>query len=183
VIVGRFHTLLETLAGADEEAGLCRYVAAVRARNDMLLVVAEHFGVSLATELAASTGGLEESRVAEVAFGVLRSLAFLHARGVIVRNLSLENIRLDANHQVRLCDYGLFFVTAAGCEVAFAVGEPNYLSPELVAVGPRGLSSPKCDIWALGIILVALLCGRLPWADVSDPLTILQGVTLFAASV
>lgn len=40
-------------------------------------------------------------------------------------------------------------------------GTPSYMAPEIV--NKREYAGPPADIWALGVLLYALLCGNFPF--------------------
>lgn len=81
----------------------------------------------------------------------------------------------------------MFYLTDNGTRVKFVIGfvcpvtallknsDPRYLSPEAIALGVRGPSTSKADIWALGIILISLLSGHFPFPE-TDPATICKNV-------
>jgi serine/threonine protein kinase len=48
-------------------------------------------------------------------------------------------------------------MTENGRLCPFAIGCPPYLSPEVIASAPCSPSSPQCDVWAVGVILIELL--------------------------
>jgi serine/threonine protein kinase len=82
---------------------------------------------------------------------------FLHERNVCHRDLSLENILLDAKLNLKICDFG---VACDDCEAgsmqandepARRVGKPSYMAPEVFALQPY--DSRCVDVWASGVIL------------------------------
>jgi serine/threonine protein kinase len=87
------------------------------------------------------------------------SLAYVHRRGVVHRDVKPGNVLLDADGRAHLSDFGIAAVrdaapvTAAG----MVIGTASYLSPEQV----RGESvSPAVDIYALGLVLIECVTGR-----------------------
>ena len=153
---------------------LARYVDISSARNGHVLLVSEGGNESLA-DLLRAEGPFSEERIAAVLADIVSAVLKLHRAGIVARNLSLDSV-LWSDSGAKVADYGLFELSQCGKIVPFAIGDPEYLSPEAVATGPRGKITRKCDIWAIGIIAVALLVGELPFAGAKEPLSILTKV-------
>uniref|UniRef100_A0A0A9XVD0 non-specific serine/threonine protein kinase n=1 Tax=Lygus hesperus TaxID=30085 RepID=A0A0A9XVD0_LYGHE len=96
---------------------------------------------------------------------ILSAVAFLHNRGYAHRDLKPENILLDSDHNLKLIDFGLCAKPTGGISVCLktACGSLNYAAPELL-LGVRYVGS-QADVWSLGVLLYALLCGALPFDD------------------
>jgi serine/threonine protein kinase len=114
---------------------------------------------------------LDEEVVAVVLRDVLRGLAFLHAQGLVHRDVKGSNCLIAGDlSRVKLGDLGLaapLRESRAGAGVAptraaDAAGTPLFLAPETVA---RGEASDRADVWALGITAVEAAAGRPPHAD------------------
>lgn len=86
------------------------------------------------------------------------------------RDLKLENILLDKNENVKLCDFGFTreYEGKASYLQTFC-GTVCYSAPEML----RGekYAGEKVDVWSLGIILYALLVGELPFDEDDDTST------------
>jgi len=96
--------------------------------------------------------------VLEAASGV----AFAHERGVIHRDIKLENVLVDLSGCVRVTDFGL--ASARGLppitDEGKVIGTPASMSPEQV----RGLpASPASDVWGLGVLLYHALTLEAPF--------------------
>ncbi len=76
-----------------------------------------------------------------------------------------ENILIDADQQLKLIDFGLCARPKGGMSAVLETccGSPAYAAPELVT-GQNYLGS-EADIWSMGVLLYALLCGFLPFDD------------------
>eukprot|EP00049_Salpingoeca_infusionum_P022762 m.8640 g.8640 ORF g.8640 m.8640 type:complete len:643 (-) comp5382_c0_seq1:531-2459(-) len=88
-----------------------------------------------------------------------------HINGIVHRDLKPENLLLDRDQHIKLIDFGLI---AHPDDIHTSLlktccGSAAYAAPELIA-GKRYLGEPA-DMWSLGILLYALLCGFLPFDD------------------
>ena len=100
-----------------------------------------------------------ESEVASIGIGIATALAYVHARGVIHRDVKPANILLGPDQRPRLADFGIArLVDNAGLtSTGQTVGTPAYLAPEQVSSGQVG---PAADVYSLGLVLAESLSGR-----------------------
>ena len=88
----------------------------------------------------------------------------MHSHGILHRDLSLGNLLLTKNMDVKIADFGLATKLKIPSEKHYTMcGTPNYISPEIATHGPHGLES---DVWSLGCMLYTFLVGKPPF-DVS----------------
>ncbi|KAJ2833685.1 hypothetical protein GGI24_000754, partial [Coemansia furcata] len=123
-------------------------------------------------ELAA----LAEGEARHVMRQTAGAVSYLHAHGVLHRDLKLANILLTQSMDVRVADFGL--ATWVGhVEPTTMCGTPSYISPEILARQPYGL---EADVWALGCLLVTLLTGSQPFRDSGRRITedVVAGIRL-----
>lgn len=99
------------------------------------------------------------------------AVRYLHLERRVVHNdIKLENLLLDHEANVKLCDFGLshFIDDSADQLCATASGSLQYCPPEQLA-SEHHTHTFAVDIWALGCVLYALLTGRLPFNDSFEP--------------
>ena len=103
----------------------------------------EHIGLVLFTELC---------------FAV----KYLHkTKGIIHRDIKLDNVLLDENCHVRLSDFGFSTIVEDDQpHMRTACGTPAYAAPEMIT---RDAYTNKTDVWSLGVLLYHLLTGNLPF--------------------
>ena len=111
---------------------------------------------------------LPVDRVVEIADQVLETLAHLHGRGIVHRDVKPSNLLVDREGRVHLCDLGLARRLTMGDDLTrtrMTVGTPTYMAPEQL----RGEElSPAVDLYALGVTLYQLLSGMPPFGAISE---------------
>jgi len=97
----------------------------------------------------------------------MEGVGYLHSVRVCHRDLKPENILLDANRNLKIADFGLSNHMRDGEFLKTSCGSPNYAAPEVIK--GQLYAGPEVDVWSCGVILYALLCGRLPFDDENMP--------------
>ncbi|KAL3882835.1 hypothetical protein ACJMK2_029139 [Sinanodonta woodiana] len=110
-----------------------------------------------------------EDEVKKITKKLASAITYLHKHDIVHRDLKLENILLSQNPHdpedklhIKVTDFGLSVVKGVGYENMMQdfCGTPNYMSPEII---DNKSYSQQCDIWAMGVIVFALLCGNFPF--------------------
>ena len=110
-------------------------------------------------------GPLPPREAAGLGRDLARTLADVHARGVLHRDLKPDNVLFDAQGRPRLSDFGLArplfqgrSLTAEGA----ILGSPGYLAPEQI-LGEKAHLGPGTDVFGLGATLYFALTGAPPF--------------------
>ncbi|XP_057279906.1 maternal embryonic leucine zipper kinase isoform X2 [Pezoporus wallicus] len=96
---------------------------------------------------------------------IVSAIAYVHSQGYAHRDLKPENLLIDEEHNLKLIDFGLCAKPKGGLDYHLntCCGSPAYAAPELIQ-GKAYIGS-EADIWSMGVLLYALLCGYLPFDD------------------
>ncbi|XP_041013316.1 leucine-rich repeat receptor-like protein kinase PEPR2 [Juglans microcarpa x Juglans regia] len=100
-----------------------------------------------------------------IAFGIAQGLSYLHhdcVPQVIHRDIKSDNILLDSQLEPKIGDFGIAKLvndSDSSSTRSAIVGTLGYIAPEN-AYSTR--LTEKCDVYSYGVILLELLCRRLP---------------------
>ncbi|TPX07045.1 uncharacterized protein E0L32_011033 [Thyridium curvatum] len=115
-------------------------------------------------------GKLPVDKVQKTFTQLVGAVSYVHMQSCVHRDLKLENILLDKHENVKLVDFGFTreYEGKSNYLQTFC-GTIAYSAPEMLK-GEK-YAGEKVDIWSLGVILYALLCGELPFDDDDDNVT------------
>lgn len=115
-------------------------------------------------------GRMEPAQVQKIFTQLVGAVTYVHAKQCVHRDLKLENILLDKLGNVKLVDFG--FTREYQGSTSYLqtwCGTVCYSAPEMLK-GEK-YAGEKVDVWSLGIILYALLCGELPFDEDDESVT------------
>jgi serine/threonine-protein kinase len=105
------------------------------------------------------TGPMEESRVINVMLQILDGMDYTHNANVLHLDIKPANIMIDKHNFVKIIDFGICR-SAEEEEDSVLGGTPFYLSPEQIL---KKKVNHQTDIYAIGLTMFKMLCGRLPF--------------------
>ncbi len=122
-------------------------------------------------EVVRTRGPLAPTEALALLAPIADALDVAHARGIVHRDVTPSNIRLDARGTPYLTDFGLTKRAVTAGRTALTIGPmgtPAYMAPEqFTAESASPASDPtlssRADVYALGCILVLLLTGAPPY--------------------
>ncbi|XP_025306562.3 testis-specific serine/threonine-protein kinase 5-like isoform X1 [Canis lupus dingo] len=108
--------------------------------------------------------GLEEDEARGLFWQLVSAVAHCHSSGIVHRDLKCENILLDDRGLLKLSDFG--FANRSGLKnslLSTFCGSVAYTAPEILM--SKKYNGEQADLWSLGIILYAMVTGKLPFKE------------------
>ena len=121
-----------------------------------------------AQETTTSHGWFEEPRAKFYAAEVLLALEHLHLRGVVHRDVKLENVLVDAIGHVAVTDFGLskdgkVHEDIFAKKLKTVCGTPEYIAPEVLTASEERYYNAMADWWSFGIFIYEMLHATTPF--------------------
>lgn len=126
----------------------------------LFIVMGYYEGETLAQKLSRGLIPVRESL--NLAIQIARGLSAAHARNIVHRDVKPSNIIITNENVAKIVDFGLARVvaTASATQSISSTGTLPYMAPEQIL----GESiDQRCDIWALGVILIQMMTGSHPF--------------------
>eukprot|EP00656_Telonema_subtile_P016463 TRINITY_DN18699_c0_g2_i2.p1 TRINITY_DN18699_c0_g2~~TRINITY_DN18699_c0_g2_i2.p1 ORF type:complete len:358 (+),score=38.51 TRINITY_DN18699_c0_g2_i2:161-1234(+) len=160
-----------TLLSRLEHENVVGYIGCERdIENSDLCIYMELIQGGSVSELIA-TGGLPEVQVHGLIRQLVAGLVYLHAQGVMHRDIKSMNLLLDSDTGLlKVCDFGaakevsqmFSSKTSLGSESTGIAGTPNWMAPEVIKTGKH---TPASDVWSVGCVMIELSTGKPPYHD------------------
>lgn len=109
---------------------------------------------------------LEESQAKRLFYQICQGIKYCHDRHIVHRDVKLENLLLTEEGTVKIIDFGFSTIVPPDKKLKVFCGTPSYMAPEIVS--RKEYSGMCADIWAMGVLLYALLCGCFPFKGQND---------------
>ncbi len=126
-----------------------------------LFIVMEYASGGDLLKYVKKKGRLSESEARGIFRQIVFGLGHIHSRGVLHRDIKLDNILLDADGSVKICDFGVSKIIVKGDKIKEQCGTPAYIAPEVIS--NEGYEGFYIDHWSLGVLLYAMLCATIPF--------------------
>nr|GLL24492.1 SNF1-related protein kinase catalytic subunit alpha KIN11-like [Ipomoea trifida] len=139
----------------------------IKETESHIYVVMEYMKCGELFDYITQKGRIHEDEARHFFQQIISGVEHCHRCKIVHRDLKPENLLLDAKLNVKIADFGLGNTMCDGHFLKTSCGTPNYAAPEVIS--ERLYAGPEVDVWSCGVILYAILCGRLPFDDDNFP--------------
>jgi serine/threonine protein kinase len=96
---------------------------------------------------------------------IILGIKYIHEQNIVHRDIKLENLLIDLNNNVKICDFGIGRKLENKKQLLHdQCGTLMYMAPEiLLSSKEKGYEGFPVDIWSAGISLYIMLSGTLPF--------------------
>ncbi|XP_065171466.1 testis-specific serine/threonine-protein kinase 3-like isoform X2 [Atheta coriaria] len=155
---------------------LIRFLQAIETTHRVYIVM-EYADNGSLLDIIRKESYIPEGRARRWFRQLVEAIEYCHDRGVVHRDIKCENLLMDGNMNIKVSDFGFarsYVKQQNGHQVLSETfcGSYAYASPEIL----RGIPyQPQySDIWSMGVVLYAMIFGRLPFDDTNYTLLLKQ---------
>jgi serine/threonine-protein kinase len=150
--------------------------------NGTAYIVMELVDGPTVRDLLRADGPLPMREVLRIGMQVADALEAAHRAGIVHRDVKPPNVLVPRGGPVKVTDFGI--AKALGSDdltrTGTVMGTARYLAPEQVNGKP---TDARTDVYALGLLLYEMLCGKPPFGGETDVATAMARLTTTAPSI
>jgi len=145
-------------------------------RNENKIYIIMDFAFSSLKKEINDRSYIGEKQAKKWFFQLTSAFEYLQSHGVAHRDIKLENILIDKQRHVKICDFGFSKLVApprkqqateASIEHSRTFcGSIAYCAPEILQKTPY--DPHKSDVWSLGVVLYKMVVGQMPFGEGND---------------
>ncbi|KAI6045783.1 Pkinase-domain-containing protein [Pisolithus marmoratus] len=139
--------------------------------DDYLNIFLEYVPGGSVTALLRSYGAFEEPLVKNFVRQILEGLNYLHERDIVHRDIKGANVLVDNKGGIKISDFGISKKVDGNLLTGKRVYRPSFqgsvfwMAPEVVQ---QKVHTTAADIWSVGCLVVEMLTGEHPWAQLTQ---------------
>ncbi|KAI9574235.1 Pkinase-domain-containing protein [Boletus coccyginus] len=139
--------------------------------DDFLNIFLEYVPGGSVTALLRNYGAFEEPLVKNFVRQILEGLNYLHERDIIHRDIKGANILVDNKGGIKISDFGISKKVDGNLLTGKRMNRPSlqgsvfWMAPEVVQ---QKAHTSAADIWSVGCLVVEMLTGEHPWAQLTQ---------------
>ncbi|KAF8550286.1 Pkinase-domain-containing protein [Imleria badia] len=139
--------------------------------DDYLNIFLEYVPGGSVTALLRNYGAFEEPLVKNFVRQILQGLNYLHERDIIHRDIKGANILVDNKGGIKISDFGISKKVDGNLLTGKRMNRPSlqgsvfWMAPEVVQ---QKTHTSAADIWSVGCLVVEMLTGEHPWAQLTQ---------------
>ncbi|XP_031327737.1 testis-specific serine/threonine-protein kinase 4-like isoform X2 [Photinus pyralis] len=155
---------------------LIRFLQAIETTHRVYIVMEYAENGSL-LDIIRRDSYIDEGRARKWFRQLLEAVDYCHERGVVHRDIKCENLLMDKAFNIKLSDFGFArgHLKPKHGQLPYSetfCGSYAYASPEILRGVPY--QPQQSDIWSMGVVLYAMVFGRLPFDDANYNLLLKQ---------
>lgn len=133
--------------------------------DDQVFIAMEYVDGKTLRQVEVRSQSLET--VLSYARQVAEALQEAHSKGIVHRDIKLENIMINSKNQIKVMDFGLAKLkgTLRLTRTSSTGGTPAYMAPEQIQGGEV---DPRVDIFSFGVVFFEMLAGERPFPGDHD---------------
>ncbi|KFM26890.1 Mitogen-activated protein kinase kinase kinase 2 [Auxenochlorella protothecoides] len=151
-----------------DHPNIVRYLS-TETTNDALHIFLEFVPGGSIASLLAKFGHFRETVVKVYTRQILLGLEYLHAHGIIHRDIKGANILVDNTGLVKLADFGaskkIEDLVTIDSGFKSMKGTPYWMAPEIIKQSGHGR---QADIWSVACTVIEMATGRPPWSGLGS---------------
>jgi len=158
-----------------DHENIVRYIGTAQSERYLYIIIEFISGGSIASMLS-QFGAFQENLVRRFTHQILCGVEYLHAKGIIHRDIKGANVLVTESGVAKLADFGCSKQLVGMCTASFEEslrairGSVPWMAPEIIKQEGHGRSS---DIWSVGATVIEMATGKPPWPEFKDNLAAL----------